>query len=92
MLATKKKSKECKIKEKEELQHQISKGFIILQFQTHHYTVQFKSQPTEWGQSHESLTIESYKKEQMQKHSNFKLEKCGLYIDSEYSFLGSSPV
>ncbi|KAG5863323.1 hypothetical protein JTB14_025937 [Gonioctena quinquepunctata] len=52
---------------------------------------QFKSKATEWGLHYEDDALQAYKLEQMENHTNLKVQKAGFYVDSDDNYLGASP-
>ena len=51
----------------------------------------FVTEATAWGCQHEAVAIEAYKQIMNNKHTNFKVVKCGFVISKEYPFMGASP-
>ena len=44
-----------------------------------------------WGCTHEEEALAQYKSFMLQNHREFKVEKCGLYLNPDYPFLGATP-
>lgn len=51
----------------------------------------FSTAATKWGCEHESVAREKYKSVTSPHHDTFSLTACGLFIHTEYPFMGASP-
>ena len=51
----------------------------------------FKTVATKWGCDHENIAREKYKQMSTLSHSQFEVGNAGLFIHSEYPFIGASP-
>ena len=44
-----------------------------------------------WGRENEENAVKSFFLAESKKHDNFKIEKCGLFVDSKKPYIGASP-
>lgn len=51
----------------------------------------FQSAATYWGCEHEQIMRNKYTSVFSMNHDNFRVEKCGLFISTEYPFIGATP-
>ena len=51
----------------------------------------FKSQGTEWGCDHESISLKNYCNWMEKLHENFSANECGFFISLTVSYIGPSP-
>lgn len=52
---------------------------------------ELKTVATKWGCDHENIAREKYKQMSTLSHSQFEVGNAGLFIHSEYPFIGASP-
>ncbi|XP_046585019.1 uncharacterized protein LOC124291985, partial [Haliotis rubra] len=53
--------------------------------------VKFSNPATRWGCSHEVTARDTYEKLSSERHHNFSVEECGLFLSCEYPHLGATP-
>ena len=53
--------------------------------------LRFSTVATRWGCRHEHVALEMYTHMFGGEHEDFRVSKCGLFISTEYPFLGASP-
>ena len=51
----------------------------------------FKSQGTEWGCDHESISLKNYCNWMEKLHENFSANECGFFISLTVAYIGASP-
>lgn len=53
--------------------------------------LKFSTAATEHGCKHDSLAIKTYENIMKQKHVNFKLERCGMFVNAQYPWIHATP-
>ena len=56
-----------------------------------HYNASFSTYATEWGLKHEQVAIDKYEETLKNKHTNFQVRKCGLFVNDQFPYLAASP-
>uniref|UniRef100_T1IP68 YqaJ viral recombinase domain-containing protein n=1 Tax=Strigamia maritima TaxID=126957 RepID=T1IP68_STRMM len=51
----------------------------------------FRKEATKWGCDHEPVALNKYKEIQHAWHNNFQTSESGLFLSSEFPYLGASP-
>lgn len=51
----------------------------------------FQTATTRWGCKHEQIARDNHATVSSMNHDNFRVEECGLFISTEYPFVGASP-